>query len=411
MSDILRRRVSRRRALSSAAKAAVGAGVAAVIGWGAAGYFATQAARTVTKTVTVERTVTVGTTVKETVKPPMGGEPPKPDRLIVRTWGEPFDKALMDAVGKSFQDKYGIKIEFDYTEDNEIQPKLIQLVSAGKQPPIDVNWTTSVNAMREALWGLAIDLTPEDVPNLDGMKPVAKPEPIEGYAGWPFVNIYAYTTSLAYRTDQVDEPPKSWRELWDPKYEKSLGLYDDGFGFITVLAKLAGLKLPDDLTDPAKMEPVWDLLRDLKPNIGGLGEDPDHFNWLLTGQFKFVATLTANAFAAKSEGAPVAWTVPEEGVDMQTDALYVLRNLPPEREYWAKKLVNEALTPEAQTRLAEFLGLPTLHKEADYPDWMDEDPASPTKPEDFEKMIIIPIRVRVEHENYWFEKFVEIVSE
>jgi len=382
MSRILSRSLSRRAALSTAAKVALGIGISAIAA--GTGYYAYMN---------------------------LSSNPPqKPDRLIIRTWGDPFDKALMDAVGNEFQRLYGIRIEFDYTEDNEIQPKLLQAVRTGSQPPIDINWTTSVNAMQEALWGIPKELTVDDVPNLADMKPMAKPDPVQGYGEWPFVNIYVYTTSLAYRTDKVSKPPDSWLELWDQKYIRAIALYDDGFGFNTVLAKLAGLKIPDELVDDQKMEKAWDLLRRLKPNIGGLGEDPDHFNWLMTGQFKFFATLTANALAAKNEGAPVSWVVPAEGVDVQSDALYILKNLPPEREFWAKRFINMALSAESQTKLSEVLGLPALHKNTSYPDWMDNDPASPTRPEDFQRMIVVPLRIRVEHEKKWFAKFEEIMS-
>lgn len=403
------RRMSRRKALSTAAKAAVGAGVAAAIGWGLAGYFALTppAVRreTITKTETVTKTVTVEKTVT-----PTPTVPPKPDKLIVRAWGGGWQYALDEAVSKPFTEKTGIKIEYDNTEDSELQARLREIIPAGKTPPVDVNWTISTNAYLEAVWGLTADMLPEEVPNVEGMLPEAKPPAIPGYKGYPFVNVYSYTYVLAYLTKYFPEPPESWWVLWEPEYEKSVAMYDDGIGFHCVLAKLAGLKIPDDLGDPEKMEKAWDLLRDLLPNIGGLGEDPDLSMWLIREEMKLEVTIITNILEAVRKGAKAEWTVPKEGVEMHTDAMEVPRNLPPEREYWAKQYINFACDPEVQGRWAELLGCPPLHPEAPLPEYMEGDPAFPTKPEYIEKMIVVPLETLVKYQKDWFAKFEEITA-
>ncbi len=399
------RKYSRREALSTAGKVAISvilAGAAAGIG----GYYVGASVTPSAKIETITRTETV--TVRETVEKTLT-TPTKPEKLIVRAWGGGWQYALDEAVSKTFTKKTGIKIEYDNTEDSELQAKLVELIPAGKTPPVDVNWTISTNAYLEATWGLAADMMPNEIPNIEDMLSQAKPPPIPGYSGYPFVNVYSYTYVLGYLTKYFPEPPDSWQVLWEPQYKKSVAMYDDGIGFHAVLAKLADLKIPEDLA-PERMEPAWELLRKLLPNIGGLGEDPDLSMWLIREEMKLEVTIITNILEAIRHGAKAAWTVPKEGVEMHTDAMYVPRNLPPEREYWAKQYINTALDPEVQGKLAELLGCPPLHPKAPIPDYMEGDPAFPVKQEYIEKMIIIPLDILVKYQKDWFAKFEEITA-
>ncbi|MGC8850116.1 MAG: ABC transporter substrate-binding protein, partial [Candidatus Bathyarchaeia archaeon] len=78
-------------------------------------------------------------------------ETEKPSTLRVRAWGGGWAEGLKEGVIEPFTRKYGIKVELDYTEDNVLQAKLREIIPAGGEPPVDVNWTTTTNAMREAL--------------------------------------------------------------------------------------------------------------------------------------------------------------------------------------------------------------------------------------------------------------------
>jgi len=379
MSKVSSEKVSRRGYLKYA-----GAGVVVVAVAAAGAYYSTKPPEVTTTTEAV---------------------PTKPEKLLVRAWGGEWQTALDEGVSKPFTEKYGIKIEYDNTEDNILQAKLRELIPQGMEPPIDVNWTTSTNAFREAIWGFYVPLNEELVPSLTELYAAAKPEPIEGITGWPFVNAYTYTYALAYRTDIVKEAPTSWMELWDQKWKKSVGMYDDGIGFAPdVTTKLAGGSIPDNV------DPGWELLRKLKPNIAFTGEDPDLTTGLVEGHAPLECTIPTNALGAKRAGAPVAWTVPEEGASMQNDGLAVLKNLPENRTYWAMKYIDTAMSAQSQSTWMDVLGCAPMNKNATVPEYMKDDPAFPTTEEHYSKMIIIPYSVRVQYEKDWFTKFEEIMA-
>ncbi|MBD3308931.1 extracellular solute-binding protein [candidate division KSB3 bacterium] len=328
-------------------------------------------------------------------------EPAKPDQLIVRAWGDTWQESLDLGVSQPFTEKYGIPIVYDNTEDNIMQQKIRTAVSQNRQPPIDVNWDTTTNAMKSSLWGLSEPLTEDMVPNLAELIPIAKPELVEG---WPLVSVYSYTYVLAYRTDVVQESPDSWKIFLDPKWEKSIGMYDDGIGFTPVAAVINGGSIPDN------MEPAWDFYRQIKPNIGMLGGDEELTQALLEGQTPLQCCIIANVLQAQRQGAPVAWAVPQEGVVLERDALWVPKNLPPENTYWGMKYIDFALSKEAQEAWCGRLGTPPVNKNAAVPDYMQDDLAFCTTEEKMEHMIVVPSKVSVEHEKTWFEKFKEIMS-
>jgi len=331
----------------------------------------------------------------------LAAAPKKPKEIIVRAWGGAWGDALKAGVADGFTAATGINIRMDFTEDNEIKPKIWAAVDQKRIPPIHVNWDTTTNATISAVRGVTVDLS--DLSNLKGLLPVAKPIGLKGY---PLVNTYAYVYVCAYRPEAFpDGPPKSWKVLIDPKFKGRVALYDDGIGF-TPVAVIAGGGRIEDIPD--HMDAGYAFYRKLKENKPLLGEDADFTNWFQNGEIDVACTISVNARAAKQKGINVAWTVPEEGCKVDTDGLWVPKGLPANEEYWAKQFVNFALTKGAQKKWCGLLGLPPVYPGIEPPADLKGDVAYPTKPDDFKNLIRIPSRVLVENQPKWFAQFNEI---
>jgi putative spermidine/putrescine transport system substrate-binding protein len=325
----------------------------------------------------------------------------KPSEIIVRAWGGAWGDALKAGVADGFTAQTGIPVRLDFTEDNEIKPKIWAAVDQGRVPPIHVNWDTTANASISATRGVTVDLS--DLSNLEGLLPSAKPVGLEG---WPLVNTYAYVYVLAYRPEAFpDGPPTTWRTMLDPKFKGRAALYDDGIGF-TPVAVIAGGGTRDDI--PGNMEPAWEFFRELKANEPLLGEDPDFTSWFQNGEIDLACTISVNARAAKQTGIDVAWTIPVEGAKVDTDGLWIPKGLPANEEHWAKEFVNYALTPEAQEKWCGMLGLPPVRPGITPPADLVGDPSYPTTEADYEKLVFVPAPVQVETQADWFAKFNEI---
>jgi len=330
-------------------------------------------------------------------------EPAKPKELIVRVWGGEWKDAIDGGVTKGFTKTTGIAIKYDETEDNELQPKLWTAVKQKRRPPVAVNWDTTTNATKSALKNMGEDLS--DLPNLKGLLPVAKPL---GFDKYPLVNVYSYVYVLAYRTDAFPQgAAKSWKVMLDPKFKGRIALYNDGIGFHPA-AQVAGGGKVEDI--PKNMKAAWDFIAKLKEQKPLLGEDPDFTNWFQKGEIDLACTIVTNARGAKKNGVKVAWTIPQEGAKVDTDALWIPKGLPANELYWAKQYVNYALSTEAQQGWCDGLGLPGVNPNIKPPADMVGDPAYPTKPEDFKKLIRVPNKIQVENEKEWFGKFKAIMQ-
>ena len=271
----------------------------------------------------------------------------------------------------------------------------------GRVPPIHVNWDTTTNATISARRDVPVDLA--DLPNLEGLLPMAKPEGLDGF---PLVNTYAYVYVCAYRPEAFpDGPPTSWRVMLEPGLKGRIALYDDGIGF-NPIAVIAGGGTIDDVPD--NMEPGWEFYRQLKENEPLLGEDPDFTTWFQNAEIDLACTISVNARAARQSGIDVQWTVPEEGCKVDTDGLWIPRGLPANEEHWAREFVNYALSREAQEAWCSMLGLPPVYPGLEPPEDLKGDPAYPTTAEDFERLVSIPSPVLVDNQQIWFQRFNEI---
>ncbi|MFO1070499.1 MAG: PotD/PotF family extracellular solute-binding protein [Geminicoccaceae bacterium] len=327
----------------------------------------------------------------------------KPKELIVRAWGGVWVDSLEKGVSKPFTEKTGIAVRHDLTEDNEIRPKIWAAVDQGRVPPIHVNWDTTTNAMKSALRGVTEDLA--DLPNLKQMLPAAVPADMTGV---PIVNMYSYVYVLAYRDEAFPGgAPASWDVLFDPKMKGRVALYDDGIGFHFVAQILGGGTLAQI---PADMEPAWKTIARLKEQKPLLGEDPDFTTWFQNGEIDAACTILSNAREAKMNGVKVSWTVPKEGCKVDTDGMWVPKGLPENEAYWAKQYVDFAMSQEAQQVWTSGLGLPGLRPGLTPPPDLVGDPAYPTTPEDYKRLLSVSNKVQVEHEGEWFAKFNEIMQ-
>jgi putative spermidine/putrescine transport system substrate-binding protein len=336
-------------------------------------------------------------------RPAFAQEPEKPAEIIVRAWGGVWVDSLKAGVSDRFTEATGIAVRHDLTEDNEIKPKIWAAVDQGRVPPIHVNWDTTANATTSALRGATEDLS--DLSNLSGLLPLAKPVGLEGY---PIVNTYAYVYVLAYRDEAFpDGPPDSWQVMLDPKFKGRVALYNDGIGFHPA-AQIAGGGTREDI--PGNMQPAWDFITKLKAQSPLLGEDPDFTAWFQNGEIDLACTISSNAREARKNGVKVSWTVPKEGCKVDTDGLWIPKGLPENELYWAKQYINTALTKEAQQAWLDGLGLPGVVPGLTPPEDLVGDPSYPTTEADFEKLILVPPKVQVEHQAEWFAKFKEIMQ-
>lgn len=328
-------------------------------------------------------------------------EPEKPEKLLVRAWGGSWQGSLEEEIATPFTEDTGIAVEFDNTSEEVMQGKIRTAIDQDRTPPVNVNWSTTPMSYRAYKQGLMENLDLDVVPNLEELLGAAKPN-VD--TEWPFVNLYSYVYTLSYNTDEVSSPPTSWEQWWSEDWQNDLGLYTNGTGFTPVVASMVGEELDGDMSE------TWDRYRELKPNVGLIGDDTQLTQNLRNGEVAMATLIVSNTYNAKNEGAPVDYTVPEEGAVAKRDAMYIPKGQEEKYTYWGQKFINYATQANYLGSWAGSLGVAPLNPNSDVPEFMEEAEAYPTSAEQFESMITVDPATYVEHSNYWFSQVNNILK-
>ena len=129
-----------------------------------------------------------------------------------------------------------------------------------------------------------------------------------------FVPIAAGPQGLLYDTEQVDPPPTSWADLFDPAYRGRVSI--DGGTWLTPIAETAlalGIDNPMNLTD-AEVEQVKEYLIAHRDQFRSFSDsDSDKLNLFKGGEIVLADGGRYNAKQLQEAGDPVEWVAPDEG--------------------------------------------------------------------------------------------------
>jgi putative spermidine/putrescine transport system substrate-binding protein len=320
----------------------------------------------------------------------------KPAKIVVRTWGDPWQSAIRDTVAKKFTAETGIGVDFDLSDFGPMHVKIQGALSSGSRPPVDVVHTVGFFAQKAAAQRLTSSLDDAIVTNMQSLVSVGRPK--AGADGTPFVNLYSYTFPVIYDSARLTVSKEmSWSDLLDPKYASSF-FAASTFEVLTFpFAKILGI-------DPSTgdMAKVWSELRKMRPTLSGFGQDSDFVNSMRARQSKWGSFIAGNALEMRKGGVKAEWVVPKEGTPLTVDSVYVPRGLPAETEYWAQVFVNDWLEAKTQTAFCGSVGVVPVNKDASPADFMKGDPAFPFSDDEIAKYTIpVPLEPTARHQDEW----------
>lgn len=221
------------------------------------------------------------------------------------------------------------------------------------RPTLDVLWVDLAEGELLGREGLVAKISAADVPNLANIKDNAKSK--QG------ISPIAASSALGflYNKDIVKNPPKSWADLWDPRFKNQIALFDTGnsIGILQLLvaAKLAG-------GSEQNIDPGFTKLAELKPNVAGFkSSGPDNNNLVAQGEAGITIALASQTLDLKSKGANVDWIVPEEGALTLPSGFQIVTKAP--EPVVAAAFVNYLLSKEIQTKFANELLLATTRND------------------------------------------------
>ena len=167
------------------------------------------------------------------------------------------------------------------------------------------------------------------------------------------IGFFTYITTLVYNKEIVKEAPKSWKDLWDPKYKGKIAIPPAGHGSSYQLAMMAA-RLNGG--DQFNMDPAWPALEKLKPNVAYMETNTAVLAELLkNGDVHVVMRLPYYFKEYMEKGYPIGVAnVLSEGIFAFTGCACIVKGHPDKREV-ADAFINELLGVEAQSRMANLL--------------------------------------------------------
>jgi len=287
--------------------------------------------------------------------------PPKPNRLVVSTWG--FNAELLqENLADAFNDKYGIRIVFDFGNNAD---RLSRLVAHRKNPQADVVTFAPNYAAMAKEEGVIEPLDADNLSSLSNLVDWTK-NPLGDYYG---VGYTIQVFKLAYRTDKIDPPVTTWRDFWRPELKGSITLPEMNTTYgpaVLLMVNRAWGGTKDDLGVG------WEKLEELV-ETGALLTTYRRSSEAITlfeqGEV-WLAPMPSFAWPMLNDtGLPLAWVTPAseywEGLVASLNTLSVVNGT--DNKYWAEKFIDFWLSKEVQTQMAMDLVDAPANKLVDLP--------------------------------------------
>lgn len=284
-----------------------------------------------------------------TEEPSAGGLPsipPDQDQVVYLGFGGTQEQAFLDVIIPAFEEMYpGVTVEL--VLGGSLQ-HLASLTAQRENPEAEVTGGNALTNLAGKQQDLLAELDPSMVPNLEHQYPGAAYEDGIG-------TIISYQSiGIAYNTEIFEqngwEPPTSWRDLADPKFEGVLYGPDCAFSFTNFMHPLLAQTWGEDEYDEEGLEQA---LRDIAPNVGALQAAPAELEaFLASGEAAIAWNSDARTNALKVQGAPVEFVYPDEGATLFENTIDVVNGAPnPDA---AQAFLNHLLGEVAQRAFAEL---------------------------------------------------------
>ncbi|WP_186374282.1 extracellular solute-binding protein [Roseomonas gilardii] len=280
-------------------------------------------------------------------------------------------EVVMMMSGGSFMQNWQTKIIDGFTPQTGIRVRMapgnnkvhsMALRSSPSNPPFDVYLGNGDDFLRLVDAGLMLKLPQDKVPSLAEVHPRF----LEQWAGHGATFDYS-SVGIAYRTDRIKQPPKSWKEFVERTAAGDFG----NSVFMNHMA--AGVRGPEVLIalsraltgDPTKIDAGFDALKRMKPNVFKFFSSFNDPVVLLTNDEGAIGPgWDGRTFVAHDEtGGKIQWIKPTDGAASSGPVIAAVKG---GNEEGAMALVNHALSAGAQKAFCEAMFYGAVNSKVQY---------------------------------------------
>ncbi len=272
-------------------------------------------------------------------------------QAVVGTWGGDYGALLQQTVDNPIMKPLGIEIAQDIANNDPRRTKLIA-EKGSRRGSMDVACINDNDTFLLTQQGIFETVPESEVPRVSAVLPVfKKPSTIP--------HIYSAMVIL-YNPSKIPTPPKSYSDLWDPKYKGRVGYSDILYTYNLAAASISAGGSMSDFTPGRKQ------LMDLKSRDVKVYPSNEALAAGLKSEEVWITTMwLARGFMWKKSGIPVEASIPSEGAVPVLFEAGVPRNARNKESAW--KYMNAMLDPAAQAAFADRMGYVPTVKDAKLP--------------------------------------------
>jgi putative spermidine/putrescine transport system substrate-binding protein len=234
--------------------------------------------------------------------------------LVAATFPGTWNEADRNIISPAFKQATGAAVTQSIVLGTDQVARL--QAAKGNRPPFDVAFFDTPQVLDAAKEGLIVEFPIAKSPNFKDLLPKFQDK-------WG-PKITMQVIGIGYNPRKITTPPKSWEELWNPKYKGRVGLTalnsQLGIAFLAELNRLKGGSETD-------FDPAFKALRELLPNVGAIAANLGAYATLWQQEqidiapynFNFVQTL-------KAKDVPVELSIVETGAVGWDTSLHLVAN-------------------------------------------------------------------------------------
>jgi spermidine/putrescine-binding protein len=254
-------------------------------------------------------------------------------------WSDYIPQKLLD----NFTAKYGIKVNYDTYSSNEEMLAKLQAGASGYDVVIPSDYTVAIMVKQGMLDPLDMTKIP-NFSNLDKRFINRDYDPGNKYT----IPYQWGTTALVYDKTKVPFEPKSYSDLWDPRFKNRLVMLDDEREVIGMALQVLGYDR--NTTDTAQLQQAEQKLIALKPNILKFDSDTPETS-IISGEAWAGLVYNGNASLAFQSDPNVVYICPTEGCGIWFDNLAIPKGAP--HKDAALEFLNFILDPAQSMLISE----------------------------------------------------------
>lgn len=265
-------------------------------------------------------------------------------------WGDYIDPELLDR----FEEETGYQVVYETFDSNEAMYTKVQQGGTGYDLIVPSEYMIE-RMMEENL------VIPLDHSRIEGLEHIDEDflnlnfDPGNQYS----IPYFWGTLGIAYNADLLEDPPASWEELYDPKYEDRILMIDGAREVIGIGLQTLGYSL--NSKDAQELDAAAEKLVDLAPNMKALVADEIKM-YMIQEEAALAVTYSGEAADMMWENEAISYILPEEGSNLWFDNMVIPHTVQNEEAAYA--FINFMLEPEVAAQNADYIGYSTPNKSA-----------------------------------------------